>query len=637
MTSLMMKKYFLCLFFVVSVINIDEVFAFPQEDCPGVLLTTLDKDHQRFRELSPEAQNMLQIASIIAQVTHSNNSIPAKVNIYHVLLAALTKIQSANESIHRLNLEDLAGDGENKSALFVVLESLGILRDFQRFLLEEIGLNSSNPEPFEFQSDGLLLLNLNEAVLTSIKIDYDEEFDRLWNLAIREKEEEIRNIHRQNGRILQLSNTEDAVRYINIRDKTKRYDKTFRIPTFPEHFFLASLNVDSSPFHFLSEYFNGKTPAQIKDILFPLIDQARRAFWNFSKKKKHNSYTKEEKAQAIALVIKREKEIGVLKKAVAEIAVLKKIPFNTLNTLVRKYKKEHKLSKSQKTYSEAEKEEAIRLVIEREKEIGLLKTIVEVAEEKNIPHRTLGNWITAYRKKHKLSKLPTYSEAEKTEAINLVIERSKEIGVEKTIVEVAEKKNISHGTLNDWVYKYKRDHKLSKSPKKYSEAEKEEAVALVIKREKEIGIIKAVTEVAKQRNIHSGTLYNWVKAYKKKHKLSKSKKTYSEKEKAQAIALVIKREKEIGVLKKAVAEIAELKNIPVNTLSNWVFKHKKDHKLSKNQKKYSEAEKEEAIALVVKREKEVKISKAIVEVAEQTGIPVGTLTHWFYTYKKNNN
>ncbi len=80
----MMKKYFLCLFFVVNVVNVGEAFALPQEDCPGVLLTTLDKDHQRFRELSPEAQNMLQIASIIAQVTH-NNSVNPKVNIYHVL------------------------------------------------------------------------------------------------------------------------------------------------------------------------------------------------------------------------------------------------------------------------------------------------------------------------------------------------------------------------------------------------------------------------------------------------------------------------------------------------------------------------------------------------------------------------
>ncbi len=64
--------------------------------------------------------------------------------------AALTKIQSADEAIYRLNLMDIDGDGENKSALFVVLENLGILRDFQGFLLEKIGLNSSDPEPFEF-------------------------------------------------------------------------------------------------------------------------------------------------------------------------------------------------------------------------------------------------------------------------------------------------------------------------------------------------------------------------------------------------------------------------------------------------------------------------------------------------------
>ena len=56
MAFLMVKKYFLCLFFVVNVINVCGVFAFPQEDCPEVLFTTLDKDHQRFRELSPEAQ-----------------------------------------------------------------------------------------------------------------------------------------------------------------------------------------------------------------------------------------------------------------------------------------------------------------------------------------------------------------------------------------------------------------------------------------------------------------------------------------------------------------------------------------------------------------------------------------------------
>ena len=207
----MIKKHLLCLFFVVNVVNVYGTFAFPQEGCPEVLLTAGDKDHQRFKELSPDAKKMLQIASIIAQVTH-NNSVNPKVNIYHVLLATLTTIQSANEVINRLNLEDLAGDGHNKSALFVVLENLGILRDFQGFLLEEIALNSSNPEPFEFQSDGLLLLHVNETVPTLRMIGYDEGFDRLWNLAIYEREEEIRSMRRQDGRILELNNTEDMIR-----------------------------------------------------------------------------------------------------------------------------------------------------------------------------------------------------------------------------------------------------------------------------------------------------------------------------------------------------------------------------------------------------------------------------------------
>ena len=32
------------------------------------------------------------------------------------------------------------------------------------------------------------------------------------------------------------------------------------------------------------------------NTLYPLIDQAKRSFWNFSKKKKRNSHSKEEKA-----------------------------------------------------------------------------------------------------------------------------------------------------------------------------------------------------------------------------------------------------------------------------------------------------------------------------------------------------
>ena len=571
MTSLMMKKYFLCLFFVVSVVNVCKAFAFPQEDCPGVLLTTLDKDHQRFRELSPEAQNMLQIASIIAQVTHSNDSIPVKVNIYHVLLATLTKIQSANEAIYRLNLVDIAGGDESKSALFVVLKNLGILRDFQKFLLEEIGLNSSNPEPFEFQLDRSLLLNLNEAVLTSTKINYDKEVDRLWNLAIREKEEEIR--------------------YINSKNKKSRYNKTFRIYTFPEHFFLASLSVDSSLSHFLLEYFNGKTPAQIKDTLYPLIDQARRFHWSFSKKKRRNSYSKEEKEVVIHLVIEREKEIEVTK-AIAEVSEQTGIPVGNLTRWYYKYKRE-----------------AIALVIKKKKEMGLLKAIAKVSKQTGISAGTLTRWF--YYGNHE-------------DAIALVIERAKEVEVIKAIAEVSEQIKIPASTLEFWYYKYK-----------------EEVIALVIKREKEIGIEKAILEISEQTGIPVDTLTYWF---------------YYE-YKAEVIDLVIEKAKEIEVT-KAIAEVAEQTGIPVDTLTRWfyykhhkeaialVIKKKKEIGGSFNKVIIEVAKqikihyaslliwfgeyKREAIALVIKKEKEMGLLKAIAEVSGQTGIPVDTLTYWFY-------
>ncbi len=639
----MMKKYFLCLFFVVSVINVGETFALPQEHCPDVLLTVADKDHQRFRELSPEAQNMLQIASLIAQVTHSNNSIPVKVNIYHVLLAALTKIQSANEAIYRLNLEDLAGDGENKSALFVVLKNLGILRDFQRFLLEEIGLNSSNPEPFEFQSDGLLLLNLNEAVLTSIKIDYDEEFDRLWNLAIREKEEEIRNIHRQNGRILQLSNTENAVRYIKIRDKTKRYDKTFRIPTFPEHFFLASLHVDLPIFHFLSEYFDGKTPAQIKGTLYPLIDQAKRSFWNFSKKKKRNSYSKEQKAEGVALLIEKiNKGIGITQ-AVVEIAEKIGIHASTLNNLFYEYKTE-----------------VIDLVINREQEIESEKAIAEVAEQKNIDPEILQDWIDKYKEPSKHTEKNIYTKKRKAETIDLMMEKiNKGIRITQAIAEVAEQTKIPTSTLHNWFYKYKR-----------------ESIALVMNREQKIGSEKAIAEVAVQKNIYPEILQDWVDKYKE-NKSKPKQNFYLKKRKAKAIALmmekvnkgiritqasaeiaeqtgipaitlsnwfyeykresidlVMNREQEIGS-EKAIAEVAEEQNIDPEILQDWIDKYKEPSKHTEKNT-YNKKRKTEAIASLIKRKKEIEGSfhKVIAEVAEQTGIPANTLWNWLKKYKK---
>ena len=581
MAFLMMKKYFLCLFFivnVVNVINVGEAFAFPEEGCPNVLLTTLDKDHQRFRELSPDAKNMLQIASIIAQVTH-RDTLTAKVNIYHILLAALTKIPSANESIYRLNLIDINGDGENKSALFVVLKNLGILRDFQSFLLEEIGLNRSDPEPFAFQSDGSLLLNLNEAVLTSTIIDYDEKVDHLWHLAIREKEEEIRyinrqrtiqmreeeeirNIHRQ--RTIQMREEEDAIRYINIRDKTKRYDKSFWISTFPEHFFLASLNIDLPIFYFLSEYFDGKTPAQIKDTLYKLIDQARRSFWNFSKKKKRNSYSKEEKAQSIALVIKRKKETGgSFRQAIAEVAKQIKIPASSLRDWIFKYKAE-----------------VIDLVINREQEIGTEKAIAEVAKEKNIDLEILQDWVEYKKNKPKPSKRNFYSKKRKAEALDLMIEKiNKKIGIEKAFAEVAEQTKIHIDTLKLRFGEYKRV-----------------AIHLVIEKKKEMEIEKAIAKVAKQTGFSVDNLTHW----------------FYHKYKKEVIDLIIKKKKEMGgSFRQAIAELAKQTKIPAPTVERWFYKYKA-----------------EVIDLVIKIEKEIGRLKAIVKVAEKTGFSVDDLTRF---------
>ncbi len=169
----------------------------------------------------------------------------------------------------------------------------------------------------------------------------------------------------------------------------------------------------------------------------------------------------------------------------------------------------------------------------------------------------------------------TYTKEQKAEAIDLAIEMSKKIGVKKASAKVAKQKKINRGVLERLVYKYKRHYNLPKSHKTYSEEEKAKAIDLVIKRSEDIGFKEATLEIAEKENINPNTLSGWVSKHKKDHKLSKSKKVYSEEEKAEAIDAVIEMSKTIGV-NKSFAKISEQKNIPVPTLERWVYKYKRE-------------------------------------------------------------
>ena len=256
MAFLMMKKYLLCLFFTILLAS-GSLWACAE----SLMMDKQQLDERTLRELAPNSRYMLSRASLIAYVSGSQT-----VNTKHILLATLTRVESSNEKLNYLNDTDIIDDTPTFNALGLILKELKILREVQEFLLSQLDIQVRDSLLFKYND--LLILHLGD--ISSVpNLMYDESAIAFFERAVQEKEEEIRYMRNNSG------------------------NKTFFIPIFPEHFFLAAFSVDTGMSYFLSELLN-KPPIKIKEDLFHKIEQARQTLLSISKRN-HYLQSQEEK------------------------------------------------------------------------------------------------------------------------------------------------------------------------------------------------------------------------------------------------------------------------------------------------------------------------------------------------------
>ncbi len=244
----MIKKYLLCLFFTILFASAS-LWACAE----SLMMDKQQLDERTLRELASSSRYMLSRASLIAYVSGSQT-----VNTKHILLAALTRVESSDEKLNYLNDTDIIDETPTFNALGLILKELKILREVQEFLLSQLDIQVRDSLSFELNYNDLLILHL-EDISSVPNLMYDESAIAFFERAVQEKEEEIRYMRNNSG------------------------NKTFFIPTFPEHFFLAAFSVDTGMSHFLSELLN-KPPIKIKEDLFHKIEQARQTLLSISKR-----------------------------------------------------------------------------------------------------------------------------------------------------------------------------------------------------------------------------------------------------------------------------------------------------------------------------------------------------------------
>ncbi len=255
----MIKKYLLCLFFTILLAS-GSLWACAE----SLMMDKQQLDERTLRELAPNSRYMLSRASLIAYVSGSQT-----VNTKHILLAALTRVESSNEKLNYLNDTDIIDDTPTLNALGLILKELKVLREVQEFLLNQLDIQVRDSSLFELKYNDLLILHLGD--ISSVpNLMYDESAIAFIERAVQEKGEEIRYMRNNSG------------------------NKTFFIPIFPEHFFLATFSLDTGMSYFLSELLN-KPPIKIKEDFFHKIEQARQTLLSISKRS-YYLQSQEEKA-----------------------------------------------------------------------------------------------------------------------------------------------------------------------------------------------------------------------------------------------------------------------------------------------------------------------------------------------------
>ncbi len=216
--------------------------------CAESLMVHGQLDGRTLRELAPSSQYMLHKASLIAYASGSQT-----VNAKHILLAALTRVETSNKKLNRLNMPDPIDNTPHFNGIALALKKYihitmdrfashfkeieGVhLRRFQEALLKSLHIPLKPLQPikfpdsilFEVKNNDLLVLHLGDLDFIPTLI-YDESAIALIKVAI----VYTRSVASSYASRYMYDMNDD--RHINYN----REDNFYPLPVTPEYFFLA--------------------------------------------------------------------------------------------------------------------------------------------------------------------------------------------------------------------------------------------------------------------------------------------------------------------------------------------------------------------------------------------------------------
>ena len=235
-----MKKYIFILFIILFTAS-DSLWACAESLMPQNQMD--DKIHiQRdiLREFGPRSQDILSKASLIAYASGSQT-----VNVNHIILATMTRVESLNGRTNRLNEIYLIDYTHHFYNFALILKELNILKRVQELLLSQLDVQTRNSISTEKHNNDLLVLHFGDLFFIPT-LPYDESAKALLERTIVEKKDGI--LYRWN-----LGN------------------KIFFVPTFDENLFLVASKMNTV----IREVLNENEVFKLSKVLLKDIEEGQ--------------------------------------------------------------------------------------------------------------------------------------------------------------------------------------------------------------------------------------------------------------------------------------------------------------------------------------------------------------------------
>ena len=170
-----MKKYVsLTLILILAFISTKPILAFEQD---SDLCATLLSHDERLNSLSSKDRNIIVISAFIASQL-STSARPIQINQAIIFLSDFVEVKIG---IDDQNKEASYSLSSTHKSLFNAFAQLGILKDMQEKLLNQLGLSSNNLGPFSLTEQGRLTLHLDTlpSISTVNRSNYDDRTNTL--------------------------------------------------------------------------------------------------------------------------------------------------------------------------------------------------------------------------------------------------------------------------------------------------------------------------------------------------------------------------------------------------------------------------------------------------------------------------